>query len=395
MKAIRNIFVYGILLTGIIAGLSVPALGQNSAKAEERGKTEVVRKKGGDTKTAAKATQSRGQKGRQAAAERQDEKQKTPANRDRQVDNERRGNTGSQGDTRRGQDQNNRGNDRGNNNRQGNRGNDRGNNNRQGNHGNDRGNNNRQGNHGNDRGNNNRQGNHDNDRRYTDRNHNRGNDHDRHNGYDRRHHDRNNVRYRHRVPDRTVYPRYSGRMPRQYYNHPYWRKYHRPRKQFYVSFGWSPFFVLDLTPRVRFTTYLRPVIYSRSHIVFTREYDRYDYRPGDPIGYTVVIDFDGMTRIYDNYYERSPELAEQFYMSSYRLGRLEHIVKRGRYYDDVRCLYDEYGQDEHPGFATIGYRRTPSSPMRSLSLNLNAPQHLQPDYFLDFMQEMDDLLYDD
>ena len=243
--------------------------------------------------------------------------------------------------------------------------------------------------------NDNRNDNRDRDARNRDRNRNRDNrngridrsrhrDHDRR--FDNRHQDRN--RRNHRNHD------WRKDKNRYHWNHPYWKKHQRPRKKYYYRYGWSPFFSLSLRPSIRFTTYTRPLIKGNSHIVFTKEYDSYDYVPGDPIGYAVHIDFNGRVRIYDRFYDRSPELIDSYYISHYKLRRLERILNRGRYYNDDHCLLDEYGDDDHPGYATIGYRSSRYHDMRTVSLNLSAPRRHHPAYFADFSEEIESMLYD-
>ena len=182
--------------------------------------------------------------------------------------------------------------------------------------------------------------------------------------------------------------------PDRNWHHPYWIKHHRPRKRFYLEFGWSPFFYLDLRPSVRFSIYTRPLIHDRTYIVFTKEYDSYDYMPGDVIGYSVHITFTGYARVYNHYYDRSPLLVRQFQVDAQEMRRLREILETGRYYDNGTCLYDTYGEDDHPAYATIAYRHRPHDPMRSVSLNLVAPDYLYPAYFVDFMGEIDWLLDD-
>ncbi len=217
------------------------------------------------------------------------------------------------------------------------------------------------------------------------RDHNRGKNHDRSRRFENRHHDRD--RGYHHYDWRKDYRRYR-------WNHPYWKKHHRPRKKYYYRYGWSPFFSLTLRPSIRFSTYTRPLIRSNSHIVYTKEYDSYDYVPGDPIGYAVHISFNGRVRVYDRYYDQSPELVDEYYISHRKLRRLERILDRGRYYDYEHCLLDEYGDDDHPGYATIGYRTSRYRPMRTVSLNLSAPRRHQPEYFVDFNEEIEEMLYD-
>ena len=185
------------------------------------------------------------------------------------------------------------------------------------------------------------------------------------------------------------------RIPARYHHHPYWKKHHRARKRYYREYGWSPFFYLNLSPILRFTTYTRPLIQGQTHIVFTKEYDSYDYRPGDPVGYSVHISFNGNVRVYDRYYDSAPVLSRQFYIHPGKMHRLERILNHGRYYNDGYLMHGNYGDDDHPGYATIAYRHSRYDRMRSVSLNLAAPQQHYPAYFVDFMEEIDELLYNE
>jgi|GEM_PF-4058341 len=208
--------------------------------------------------------------------------------------------------------------------------------------------------------------------------------------FTQRHHDRiNRYRYNTRV-DAHIY---LGRHHR-HSRHPYWRKYKRPRKLYYARYGWSPFFHLDIRPTIRFSTYTRPLIRRKTNIVFTKEYDLYDYRPGDAIGYSVHINFNGKVKVYDRYYDEDPVLAETFYIGDRKLRKLNRILRKGDYYRDGHCLLDSYGDDDHRGYATIAFRSSPNRSMRSVSLNLAAPEEYYPRYMKKFMNEIEDILFE-
>ncbi|MGH1366517.1 MAG: hypothetical protein ACRBF0_23350 [Calditrichia bacterium] len=181
---------------------------------------------------------------------------------------------------------------------------------------------------------------------------------------------------------------------RRWNNHSYWRKYKRPRKKYYAKYGWSPFFHLDLSPSIRFGTYTRPLIWRKTNIVFTKEYDLFDYRPGDAIGYSVHIDFNGRVKVYDRYYDEDPILAETFYIGNRKLRKLNRILKNGRYYRDGHCMLDNYGDDDHRGYATIAYRSSRHHRLRSVSLNLAAPEEYYPQYMSRFMDEIEEILFE-
>lgn len=207
--------------------------------------------------------------------------------------------------------------------------------------------------------------------------------------------DRDNriVRDRRPTQRRTVKDRPAGRRYNDRYYRDYWHRYPK-RKKHYIRYGWSPFFCLNLVPSIRFDIYTRPLINQRTQIVFVKEYDRYDYRPGDAVGYAVHISFSGRVRVYNRYYERQQTLAKEFYLSNWELRKLRRTLDRGDYYDDTVCLLEEYGTDRNPVYATIAYRPTNYYGMRKVAFNLAAPEEFYPDYLCDFMQDIDDILYD-
>lgn len=220
-------------------------------------------------------------------------------------------------------------------------------------------------------------------------------DHDGHRGHHGYNHYVNKHRRHHRHHRHFRHDRHRHwDIGYRYRHHPYWKRHHRPRKKFYLQFGWSPFFCLDLRPVVRYHRYTQPIIRKKSHIVYTYEYDAYDYRPGDPIGYSVHINFNGKVKVYDRYYDSDPVLAKKFYLDERELRKLERLLDKGRFYDDGRTLNDNYGDDDHPAYATISYRPTKYDRMRSVSLNMKAPEDVHPRYYLRFIDRIERILTD-